>query len=227
MKKILLVDDEKDIVEFLKYNLESENFQVITAFNGEAALKKLEENPDLVILDVMMPKLNGFEVCKRIRQDERYKELPVIFLTAKTSELDEIIGLNLGANDYIQKPISPMKLIARVKSNLRKVEKAVLPPGQPAILKVGNLIIDRNKYRITIDGNEKILPRKEFELLFYLASSPGAVHSREELLREVWGSDVFVVDRTIDVHIRKIREKLENYAGLIETLKGVGYRFTG
>lgn len=227
MKKILLVDDEKDIVEFLKYNLESENFQVITAYNGEAALKKLEENPDLVILDVMMPKLNGFEVCKRIRENELYKSLPVIFLTAKSSELDEVIGLNLGANDYIQKPISPQKLIARVKTNLRKSEPLTLPPGQSSILKIGNIIIDRNKYRVTLDGKEKILPRKEFELLFYLASSPGVVHSREELLREVWGSDIYVVDRTIDVHIRKIREKLEKYSELIETLKGIGYRFKG
>ncbi|NUN07626.1 MAG: response regulator transcription factor [Ignavibacteriaceae bacterium] len=227
MKKILLVDDEKDIVEFLKYNLESENFQVITAYNGEAALKKLEENPDLVILDVMMPKLNGFEVCKRIRENELSKSLPVIFLTAKSSELDEVIGLNLGANDYIQKPISPQKLIARVKTNLRKSEPLTLPPGQSSILKIGNIIIDRNKYRVTLDGKEKILPRKEFELLFYLASSPGVVHSREELLREVWGSDIYVVDRTIDVHIRKIREKLEKYSELIETLKGIGYRFKG
>ncbi len=227
MKKILLVDDEKDIVEFLKYNLESEGFEVITAYNGEAALNLLKEKPDLVILDVMMPKLNGFEVCKRIRQDSVHKDLPVIFLTARSSEVDEVTGLELGAYDYITKPVSPTRLVARVKSNILKAPGSAVTKKDIIKIKTGNILIDRNKFRVILDGDEKILPRKEFELLYYLAGKPGVVHTREELLREVWGTDVFVVDRTVDVHIRKIREKLDKFAHLIETIKGIGYRFKG
>ncbi|HPI37101.1 MAG TPA: response regulator transcription factor [Ignavibacteriaceae bacterium] len=225
-KKILLVDDEKDIVEFLKYNLELEDFDVITAFNGSQAIDSLKLNPDMVILDIMMPKMNGFEVCKAIRESKEYKNLPVIFLTAKSSEVDEVLGLELGANDFIQKPISPKKLIARVKSNFRKVTVNTTPESEQApVIKIGPLVIDRERYIISINDNEKVFPRKEFELLYYLASNPGVVHSRESLLKNVWGSDVYVVDRTVDVHIRKIREKLDVYSHLIETLKGVGYRF--
>jgi two-component system alkaline phosphatase synthesis response regulator PhoP len=225
-KKILLVDDEKDIVEFLKYNLELEDFDVITAFNGSQAIDSLKLNPDMVILDIMMPKMNGFEVCKAIRESKEYKNLPVIFLTAKSSEVDEVLGLELGANDFIQKPISPKKLIARVKSNFRKVTVNITPESEQApVIKIGPLVIDRERYIISINDNEKVFPRKEFELLYYLASNPGVVHSRESLLKNVWGSDVYVVDRTVDVHIRKIREKLDVYSHLIETLKGVGYRF--
>jgi two-component system alkaline phosphatase synthesis response regulator PhoP len=222
--KILLVDDEKDIIEFLSYNLKLENFEVIVAYDGEEALKKMEELPSLVILDVMMPKLNGYEVCKKIKQNINYKDIPVIFLTAKATEIDEIQGLELGANDFIPKPISPNKLIARVKSNLRKLESHSVPTSLK-ILNVGPLRIDRVKYVIYIDSVETIFPKKEFELLFYLALHPGKVFSREILLKDVWGSDVYVVDRTIDVHIRKIREKLDKYEDLIETIKGVGYRF--
>lgn len=224
-QKILLVDDEKDIVEFLKYNLEQEGFDVIAAFNGLHAVELLKENPDMVILDIMMPKMNGFEVCKTIRSSIDYKNLPVIFLTAKSSEIDEVLGLELGANDYIQKPISPKKLIARVKSNFRKVTTSLPQIEQLPIVKIGPLIIDRERYIVTVDNEERIFPRKEFELLYYLANNPGVVHSRESLLKNVWGSDVYVVDRTVDVHIRKIREKLEIFSHLIETIKGVGYRF--
>jgi len=224
-QKILLVDDEKDIVEFLKYNLEQEGFDVITAFNGLQAVELLKQNPDMVILDIMMPKMDGFEVCKSIRNSNDYKNLPVIFLTAKSSEVDEVLGLELGANDYIQKPISPKKLIARVKSNFRKVTTIVPQIEHLPIVKIGPLIIDRERYVVTVDNEERIFPRKEFELLYYLANNPGVVHSRESLLKNVWGSDVYVVDRTVDVHIRKIREKLEIFSHLIETIKGVGYRF--
>jgi two-component system alkaline phosphatase synthesis response regulator PhoP len=222
--KILLADDEKDIVEFLSYNLKLENFEVIVAFDGAEALKKMEEHPNLVILDVMMPKMNGYEVCQQIRKNSDYKDIPIIFLTAKVTEADEIQGLELGANDFIAKPISPKKLIARVKSNLRKIE----PHSNLDSIKsvnIGPLTIDRVKYVVYIDSIETIFPKKEFELLFYLAQNPGKVFSREILLKEVWGSDVYVVDRTIDVHIRKIREKLDKYEELIETIKGVGYRF--
>lgn len=221
MKKILLVDDEKDILEFLKYNLEKEGFAVITACDGEEAIARLNENPDLAILDIMMPKLNGFEVCERIRKNKKTALLPVIFLTAKSAEQDEIKGLELGANDFIQKPISPMKLIARVKSNLRK---AVADSDVKEILTIGMIVIDKNKYKIFLNGDETFFPRKEFELLNYLCENPGKILTRTAILQHVWGSDIYVVDRTIDVHIRKIREKLGVQAEMIETIKGVGYR---
>lgn len=223
--KILLVDDEKDIVEFLQYNLVQEGFEVITAYDGMEALKKLSEKPDLVILDIMMPQLNGYDVCKKIRSLPEFRQTPVIFLTAKSSEVDEIRGLEIGANDFIQKPISPKKLIARVNSNLRKDVKKSEERSFPVHIKIGPLYIDRNKYLVSIDGSEKIFPRKEFELLYYLANNPEKVFDRDTLLKDVWGLDVYVVDRTIDVHIRKIREKLRKHADLIETVKGVGYKF--
>lgn len=223
--KILLVDDDKDIVEFLQYNLVQEGFEVINAYNGIDALKLLPEKPDLVILDIMMPQLNGYDVCKKIRSFPEYRLTPVIFLTAKSNEIDEIRGLEIGANDYIQKPISPKKLIARVKANLRKDVKKEEDKAVPSNIRIGPLYIDRNKYLVHVDGTEKVFPRKEFELLFYLANNPHKVIDRETLLKDVWGLDVYVVDRTIDVHIRKIREKLGKHANLIETVKGVGYKF--
>ncbi|GAB4297963.1 MAG: response regulator transcription factor [Ignavibacteriaceae bacterium] len=225
MKKILLVDDEKDIVEFLQYNLKQEGFEVIVGFDGNEAIRNLDQKPDLIILDIMMPGMNGYEVCKRIRTSKGFEHTPIIFLTAKSGEMDEILGLELGANDYIQKPISPKKLIARVKSNLRNVETLTEEKTYPSEIIIGPLSINKDKYVITVDGKEKVFPRKEFELLYYLANNPGRVFSREMLLKDVWGSDVYVVDRTVDVHIRKIREKLENFSDLIETVKGVGYRF--
>lgn len=225
MKKILLVDDEKDIVEFLQYNLKQEGFDVIVGYNGEEAINKVSEKPDLIILDIMMPKLNGYEACKRIRTMKGFEHTPIIFLTAKSGEMDEILGLELGASDYIQKPISPKKLVARVKSNLRNIEQPVEERSQPVQIKIGPLEINREKYSIRINGEEKIFPRKEFEVLYYLANNPGRVFSREVLLKDVWGADVYVVDRTVDVHIRKIREKLDKHSDLIETIKGVGYRF--
>jgi two-component system alkaline phosphatase synthesis response regulator PhoP len=221
--KILLVDDEKDIVEFLEYNLNQEGFEVITAYDGNEALQKLPEKPDMVILDIMMPNIDGFEVCKRIRENKAYSEIPVIFLTAKGAEADEIKGLELGASDFIIKPISPKKLIARVNSNLRKTFKD--EKTFPVKIQSGPLEIDREKYVVYIDGSETVFPRKEFELLYFLANNPGKVFSRDNLLRTVWGADVYVVDRTVDVHIRKIREKLDKFSDLIETIKGVGYRF--
>lgn len=224
--KILIVEDEKDIVEFLTYNLEAENFTVISAYDGEKGLKKMEEKPDIVLLDIMMPKMDGYELCRRIRENKQTSKLPVIFLTAKSSEYDELKGLDLGANDYILKPVSPAKLVAKVKSTLRNAASADPEADDPRTnVKMGPIEIDREKYTVSIDSTEKVFPRKEFELLFYLMSAPGTVFSRNTLLRDIWGSDVFVVDRTVDVHIRKIREKLDEYQHLIETVKGVGYRF--
>lgn len=225
MKKILLVDDEKDIIEFLKYNLEKEDYQVIVGYDGEEALEKLNEHPDLIILDIMMPKLDGFETFKKIRSKKEFENTPIIFLTAKAGENNEIKGLELGASDYIQKPISPQKLIARVKTNLRKsISSAKGNSNYPIKIKYGPIEIDREKYEILIDGEKKVFPRKEFEVLYFLVNNPGHVFGREILLKEIWGSDVYVVDRTVDVHVRKIREKLGEYADLIETIKGVGYR---
>lgn len=222
--KILLVDDEKDIVEFLQYNLEQEGFEVITAYDGKEAIEKMELNPDLVILDVFMPKMDGYEVCTKIRMMEVHKTTPVIFLTAKSSETDEIHGLNLGADDFIQKPISPKKLIARVKSNLRKIETTAAASDSNTI-EIGPLIIDREQFVVILEGQKLIFPKKEFEIISYLASNPGKVFDRDKILNDVWGSDIYVVERTIDVHVRKIREKLGKHGNLIETVKGVGYRF--
>lgn len=217
---ILIVDDEKDIVEFLEYNLRNEGFKVITAHNGEEALTKLPEKPDLIILDVLMPKMDGYITCERIRELPEFKKTPVLFLTAKSSEVDEVKGLNLGADDYIIKPISIKKIVARVKSNLRKAGSLI-----GGNIKIGPLVIDRDQYVVKLEGESIILPKKEFEILAYLASQPGKVFPREKILSDVWGNDVFVVERTIDVHVRKIREKLNDFADLIETVKGVGYRF--
>jgi two-component system, OmpR family, alkaline phosphatase synthesis response regulator PhoP len=226
MKKILLVDDEPDIIEFLNYNLEKAGYEVLVGANGKEALKLLEKKPDLVILDIMMPEMNGFEVYEKIRSNNHFNTIPIIFLTAKSGESDEIKGLEIGASDYIQKPISPKKLLARVELNLRK---QVLPkPGKTSnvLTKIGPLVIDIEKYSVTVDSRKKVFPRKEFQLLHFLANNPDKVFSRDNLLKEVWGTGIYVVDRTVDVHIRKIREKLGKHSDLIETIKGVGYRFS-
>jgi two-component system alkaline phosphatase synthesis response regulator PhoP len=222
--KILLVDNENDIVEFLQYNLEKEGFEVIPAYDGIEALERIKQKPDLIILDIMMPKLDGFEVYKKIRENNQYKDIPIIFLTAKSGEIDEIKGLELGASDYIQKPISPKKLVARVKSNLRKSESTI-QKNQPVKITIGPLLIDKEKYSVHLNNKQIVYPRKEFEILYFLANNPGRVFSRETLLKEIWGPDIYVVDRTVDVHVRKIREKLGKFSDMIETIKGVGYKF--
>lgn len=226
-KKILVVDDEKDIVEMLKYNLEKEGYTVFTALNGKRAIEQAQENkPNLILLDIMMPEMDGWEVCKQLMKDEKTSTIPVIFLTAKGSEVDEVVGLELGADDYIVKPISIRKLIARIKTALRRKEK-LETPGEtiPEVLKIGALEINIPNYTVKIGKEELLLPKKEFETLVFLASHRGRVISREVLLNAVWGENVVVVDRTVDVHIRKIREKLDKYGDYIETVKGVGYRF--
>ncbi len=225
MSKILLVDDEVDILEFLKYNLELEKFEVLVSSNGKDALKQLDKKPDLIVLDIMMPEMDGFELYQEIKNDKNYQDIPIIFLTAKSGETDEIKGLNLGASDYIQKPISPKKLVARIKSNLRKSVQAENKTKTNENLKIGPLEIDVEKFVVKIDNKNKFFPRKEFQLLYFLASNPGKVMKRETLLKEIWGNDVYVIDRTIDVHIRKVREKLGKHSELIETIKGVGYKF--
>jgi two-component system alkaline phosphatase synthesis response regulator PhoP len=225
MKKVLLVDDEVDILEFLKYNLEQEGFEVLVSSNGKDALTKISQDPDLIVLDIMMPEMDGFELYNKIKSEKEFQDIPIIFLTAKSGETDEIKGLDLGASDYIQKPISPKKLVARIKSNLRKSNSPGKKNKQAEQLKIGPLEIDVDKFLVKIENKDKFFPRKEFQLLYFLASNPGKVMKRETLLQEIWGSDVYVIDRTIDVHIRKVREKLGKYSEIIETIKGVGYRF--
>ena len=224
-KWILVVDDEKDIVELLRYNLAKEGYDVATAYNGREALDKSVNPPDLVILDVMMPVLDGFETCKKLKADPRTSSVPVIFLTASSSEVDEVVGLELGADDYIQKPISPRKLVARVKAALRRAAQGGDEQPEPPIIRAGGLEINRTNFTVRVGKREVFFPRKEFEVLALLAAHPGKVFSREMLLQTIWGTDVVVIDRTIDVHIRKIREKLGEENTIIETIKGVGYRF--
>ena len=224
MYKILLADDEPDIVEILKYNLEKENFKVLVAYDGEEAIRKVAELPDMIILDIMMPKMDGFQVCSEIRRSSAYSKIPILFLTAKSNEADEIKGLQLGANDFIQKPVSTQKLLARVKSNFYSSGISKDNGSEKDIISIGNITIDKTKYVVVIDSEEINFPRKEFETLYFLANHPNKVHNRNEILHEVWGENVFVVDRTVDVHIRKIRKKLDSYAEIIETIKGVGYR---
>jgi two-component system alkaline phosphatase synthesis response regulator PhoP len=225
MTKILLVDDEPDIVEFLKYNLERENFKVIKSYNGEEALNLLKEKPDLILLDIMMPGMSGYEVCKRIRENNQFKDIPIVFLTALSQENDEIKGLEAGGSDFIKKPISTPKLIARVKANLRHTRPSKSTIDEKRKLTFNKLIIDPETFKIFVNGQEKFFPKKEFILFHLLASQPGKVFTREEILKKVWGEDVMVIDRTIDVHIRKIREKLGSYSNSLVTIKGIGYKF--
>lgn len=224
-KSILIIDDEQDILDLLKFNLESEGYQVYTASEGETAVKSAKRfRPDLILLDVMLPGKDGWEVIRELRSDANTQNLPIVFLTAKDSEIDEVIGLELGADDYIVKPISMRKLLARVKLAMRKSGASREQPAQK--LSFGEVIIDPDSYSVIIRGNVIPLTKKEFEILFYLAQRPGRVIKREQLLDYVWGENVVVIDRTIDVHIRKIREKLgDRFMQHIETIKGVGYRF--
>ncbi|MEI8134058.1 MAG: response regulator [bacterium] len=227
-KTILIVDDEKDIRDLLAYNLSKEGFGVLTAADGNEALRQIGEHPvGLVVLDIMMPGLDGLEVCKRIRSHKDAAKLPIIFLTAKSAEVDQISGLELGADDYIQKPVSPKVLVARVKSLLRRSSLAEEETSNitDTYLKVGSLEIDRVSHRVLFSGKEIFFPKKEFDLLYFLVKSPGKIFSRDSLLNEVWGDGSYVVERTVDVHIHKLREKLDRTPFEIETVKGVGYRF--
>lgn len=224
-KRILVVDDERDIVELLRYNLRSEGYDVLVARNGKEGLEKAAAVPDLVILDVMMPVLDGFETCKSLKSNPRTAGIPVIFLTASSSEVDEVLGLELGAVDYIQKPISPRTLVARVKAALRRSSPGGDGHTEAPEIIAGRMRINRATYTVVIGKNEVFFPRKEFEILALLAANPGRVYSRDMLLAAIWGTDVVVIERTVDVHIRKIREKLGGDAATIETIKGVGYRY--
>ena len=225
--KILLVDDEIDILEFISYNLEKEGFKVYTATNGAEALKIAEKKiPHLILLDVMMPEMDGIAACEEIKRIPALRSTLVAFLTARGEDYSQIAGFEAGADDYITKPIRPKVLICRVKALLKRFSTATVETAAPAgdnTLTIGELVIDKERYLVKFGQEEMILPRKEFELLSLLVSKPGKVFTREEIYFSVWGDNVVVGDRTIDVHIRKLREKIGN--DHIKTLKGVGYKF--
>lgn len=219
MKKVLIVDDEADILEIISYNLLKEGYEILTAKNGIEALEKIGPfKPDLVILDIMMPKMSGIETCKIIRSRPEYNDTLIIFLTALNDESSQIQGLETGADDYISKPISPKVLVSRVNAIFRRLNKE-----EGKTLKLGNMVIDPERFMVVLNGNDIVLAKKEFELLYLLASKPGRVFLRNEILSQVWGAEVIVGDRTIDVHIRKIRQKLG--IDCVTTVKGVGYKF--
>lgn len=218
--KILLVDDEPDIVEILSYNLAQEGYQIVTASNGKEAIKKAQkEHPHLIIMDVMMPEMDGIEACEQIRKKPELENTIITFLTARSEDYSQVAGFDAGADDYITKPIKPKVLISKVKALLRRLKEENTTLD---ILHVGEIIVNREAYKIVKQGEEIILPRKEFELFYLLATKPGKVFTREEILDKVWGNEVVVGGRTIDVHIRKLREKIGD--NFFKTIKGVGYK---
>ncbi|MDX9846690.1 MAG: response regulator transcription factor [Tenuifilaceae bacterium] len=221
--RILLVDDEPDIIEFVGYNLRKEKFQVFTASNGRDAIKLAEEiHPHLILLDVMMPEMDGIETCEEIRKHATLSNTLVAFLTARGEDYSQIAGFDAGGDDYINKPIKPKVLVSRVKALLKRVDLRIVKGNMEEVKETG-LVIDKERYIVVNEGKEISLPKKEFELLELLCSRPQKVFTRDEIFTSVWGNDIIVGDRTIDVHIRKLREKLgENY---IKTVKGVGYKF--
>ena len=219
--KILLVDDEPDILEIVGYNLSAEGYQVITAENGAEGVKLAKKHkPHLIILDVMMPEMDGIEACEQIRKMPELEDAIIAFLTARGEDYSQMAGFDAGADDYITKPIKPKVLVSKVKALLRRFKDDTATSN---IVKIGDLVINRDEYKVINNGEELILPRKEFELLSLLASKPGKVFKREDILDKVWGNEVVVGGRTIDVHIRKLREKIGDDA--FKTVKGVGYKF--
>ena len=225
-KKILLVDDEIDILDFLSYNLINAGYDVRTAINGEEGIKVAREfNPDLILLDMMMPVMDGVETCEKIRSISELKNVMIAFLTARGEDFSQIAGFDAGADDYILKPIKPKVLMSRVKALMNRSHKNLDPTSHKLDnITAGDIEIDLKKYIVSFEGIEINLPKKEFQLLVLLSSEPGVVHTREQIMDEIWGSEVIVGDRTIDVHIRKLREKFGE--GLISTIKGVGYKIT-
>ncbi len=220
--KILLVDDEQDILEIVGYNLTQEGYQIVTASNGkEAIVKAKKELPHLIIMDLMMPEMDGIEACENIRRLPELSQVIITFLTARSEDYSQVAGFDAGADDYITKPIKPKLLVSKVKALLRRLKDDEAKGSET--LNVGEIEINREEYKIIKDNKEIILPRKEFELFYLLASKPGKVFKREEILDKVWGSEVIVGGRTIDVHIRKLREKIGD--DFFKTIKGVGYKF--
>jgi two-component system, OmpR family, alkaline phosphatase synthesis response regulator PhoP len=220
-QKVLVVDDEEPILELLKYNLEKQGYEVKTASDGQIAVEIARKfHPDLVLLDIMMPKMDGVEACRQLRAMPDLANTFIVFLTARAEEYSEVAAFDVGADDYILKPIKPRALMSRISALFRRESKK---KNEAAQIKIGNLLIDRTSYTIKADGKEISLPKKEFELLYFLAQNPNKVFSRDDLLQNIWGTDVYVLARTVDVHIRKVREKIgDDY---ISTVKGVGYKF--
>ncbi len=224
MNRILLVDDEPDILEFVGYNLKKEGFEVQTAGNGNDAIEAARNfKPDLILLDVMMPGLDGVETCEQIRNIPEIKHTLIAFLTARGEDYSQVAGFDAGADDYISKPIKPKILVSRIKALLRRLQRPIEETPNGSSMVFNGLEIDLEKYQVKKDGIKIAMPRKEFEMLSLLASKPGKVFTRDEILERVWGKDVVVGDRTIDVHVRKVREKIGN--NYIQTIKGVGYKF--
>ena len=219
-KLVLIVDDEKDLRKIIRYNLEQEGIASIEASDGSQAIDLLSKNPSLIILDIMMPGKDGYEVCKIIRDNG--STVPIVFLTAMDREFDELKGLEVGGDDYIRKPFSPRILVARINSIFRRIDQI---NQKGSFLQYDGLEADTKNYVVKVDGDELHLPRKEFELLAFFMNEPDIIFKRDALLASIWEDDVYVVDRTIDVHINRIRSKLGPYRDWIETIKGVGYRF--
>lgn len=221
--KVLIVDDEEAIRELLKYNLEKSGFKVKVARDGAQGVEIAQKFiPDLVLLDIMMPVMDGVEACRRLREMKELQKTFIVFLTARSEEYSEVAGFDVGADDYITKPIKPRALISRINALFRRESKVAEKPDD--IIHMGEIIIDRTSYTIKKNEKEITLPKKEFELLYFLAQHPNKVFSRDELLHKIWGSDVYVIDRTVDVHIRKVREKIGD--DFIITVKGVGYKLS-
>ena len=226
--KILVVDDEADIREMISYNLEREGFHVLTAPDGETAIKRCQnDDPDLVVLDIMLPGIDGQQVCYKVKADEDLKHIPIIMLTAKCEETDEIVGLKVGADDYIKKPFSIRVLLARIDTLLRRQVERSINTDTQVILKRENLIIDTARHEVRVSGKQVKLTRVEFNILMFLAKRPGWVFSRQQIIDEAIGEDVYITERTIDVHIAGLRKKLGHSSSLIETVHGVGYKFRG
>ena len=221
-KKILLIDDEQDILEILSYNLEKEGYQVFTANNGNEGIVKAKEIiPDLILLDVMMPEKDGIETCQEMRQIKELQKTLIVFLSARSEEFSQLAGFDAGANDYIVKIIKPKVLISKVNALLQLTTQVA---EQSKLIELGDLVIDKDNFKVTKNGEHFLLPKKEFDLLYLLATNTQKVFKREEILDKVWGNDVIVGERTIDVHIRRLREKLGDDS--IQTLKGIGYKLT-
>jgi len=220
--KILLVDDDPDIIELLEYNLKKEGYEIASAIDGIQAIEVAKVfKPDLILLDVMMPRQDGIETARQLRQLSDFKDIYILFLTARAEEYTEVAAFDVGADDYIVKPIKPRALVSRIKAVLRRDTQQ---SESDSIIEIGQLIINRTNYSVNNNGINLVMPKKEFELLSFLAKHPNKVFNRDELLEKVWGVDVYVVERTVDVHIRKLREKIPEY--YIKTLKGVGYMFS-
>ena len=226
MKRVLLIEDDRDIVELVRYNLEREGFQVSAVTDGATGLAQVRKTPpDILLLDLMLPKLSGLEICKEIRRDQALNRLPILMLTARGEEADRVVGLEMGADDYVTKPFSPRELVARVKALLRRTEPL---EEMPRVVEARGLMIDPSSYRVTHDNKLVTLSTLEFRLLYYLATRPNRVFTRDQLLDAVWGTERFVTPRSVDVYIRRLREKVETNAdhpAFLKTVRGAGYMF--